>query len=327
MPIRRRPFLLGALAAPPALAAAQTAPPRWRPERPVRAIVPFAVGGLADLMARLATEPAAAILGQPIPVENRTGGAAGLIGTDAVAKAAPDGHTILVNSSAHAIAPALVARMPYDAARDFAGVALLGRGPMLIVGHPALPARDMAELVALLRANPMRYNFAAAGTGSTVHLTGEVFRAAAEAQLQFVHYRGGGPALQAVMSGEAQLTGVSVAEAAPQVRAGTIRAFAVGVPQRSPILPEVPTAEEAGLPRFRQDIWILAAAPARTPPEVVAALNAAFTEGLRRIEPRMAELGLQIPRDVATPAQVDAFIRAEMERYAAVLRAAGVQPE
>ncbi|MBX9699488.1 MAG: tripartite tricarboxylate transporter substrate binding protein, partial [Acetobacteraceae bacterium] len=302
-------------------------PPRWRPDRPIRAICPFAVGGLADLMARLSAEPAAAILGQPIVVENRTGGAGGLIGTDAVAKAAPDGHTILVNSSAHAIAPALVARMPYDAARDFAGISVLARGPMVLVGHPALPARDLAELLALLRASPGRINFAAAGTGSTVHLTGEVFRAAAEADIQFVHYRGGGPALQAVMSGEAQITAVSVAEAVPQLRGGTIRAFAQSVPARSPILPDVPTSAEAGLPRFQQDIWIVAAAPARTPPEIVATLSHAFAEGARRIEARMAELGLHFPRDLAAPAQVDAFLRGELERYAAVLRAAGVRPE
>ncbi|MBY0332954.1 MAG: tripartite tricarboxylate transporter substrate binding protein [Acetobacteraceae bacterium] len=329
MPIRRRSVLLGALSAPPLALpwAAGAQPTAWRPERSIRAIVPFAVGGLADLMARMASEPASAILGQPIVIENRTGGAAGLIGTDAVAKAAPDGHTILVNSSAHAIAPALVARMPYDAARDFAGIALLGRGPMVLVGHPGLPARTLAELVALLRANPMRHNYAAAGIGSTVHLTGEVFRAAAEVEIQFVHYRGGGPALQAVMAGEAQITAVSTAEAVPQLRGGTIRAFAVSVPERSPILPEVPTSIEGGVPRFQQDIWIVAAAPARTPPEIVTALNAAYSEALRRIEPRMAELGLQVPRAVGTPAQVDAFLRGEMERYAAVLRAAGVKPE
>jgi tripartite-type tricarboxylate transporter receptor subunit TctC len=325
MTLRRRALLLTA-ALTPAAASAQPVP-RWRPDRPIRAIVPFAPGGLADLMARLVTEPAAALLGQPIAVENRTGGAAGLIGTDAAAKAAPDGYTILINSSAHAIAPALVARMPYDAAGDFAGIAVLGGAPMVLVCHPGVPARTMAELLALLRANPMRYNFAGAGSGSTVHLTGEVFRAAAEVQIQFVHYRGGGPALQAVMSGEAQLTAVSTAEALGQVRGGAVRALAVSVPQRSPVLPEVPTSAEAGLPGFQQDIWIVAAAPARTPPDIVAALNAAFNAAARRIEPRLTELGLQIKAEVVTPDQVNAFIRAELGRYATVLRAAGVQPE
>ena len=325
MMIRRRPLLLGALLSP---AAASAQPiPRWRPDRPIRAVVPFAPGGLADLMARLVTAPASVLLGQPIAVENRTGGAAGLIGTDTVAKAAPDGYTILINSSAHAIAPALVARIPYDVARDFAGIAILGGAPMVLVCHPAVQARTMSELLALLRANPMRYNFAGAGIGSTVHLTGEVFRAAAQAEIQFVHYRGGGPALQAVMSGEAQLTAVSTAEAVGPVRSGVVRALAVSVPARSPVLPEVPTSAEAGLPGFQQDIWIVAAAPARTPPEVVTSLNAAFNAAARQIEPRLTELGLQIKAEVTTPDQVNAFIRHELDRYAAVLRAAGVRPE
>ena len=326
MTIRRRPLLLAAALASPGAASAQSAPP-WQPDRSIRAVVPFAPGGLADLMARLVTEPASVLLGQPIAVENRTGGAAGLIGTDLVAKAPPDGYTILINSSAHAIAPALVARMPYDVVRDFAGVALLGGAPMVLVCHPSVPARSMAELLALLRANPGRYNFAGAGIGSTVHLTGEVFRAAADAQIQFVHYRGGGPALQAVMNGEAHLTAVSTAEALGQVRAGAVRALATSVPARSPVLPEVPTSAEAGLPGFQQDIWIVAAAPARTPPAVVASMNAAFNAAARQIEPRLNELGLQIKAEVATPDQVNAFIRAELDRYASVLRAAGVRPE
>ena len=325
MTIRRRPLLLAALA-PAGRASAQPAP-RWRPDRPIRAVVPFAPGGLADLMARLVAEPASALLGQPVAVENRTGGAAGLIGTDAAAKAPPDGYTILINSSAHAIAPALVARMPYDVVRDFAGIALLGGAPMVLVCHPGVPARTVAELLALLRADPMRYNFAGAGIGSTVHLTGEVFRAAAGVRIQFVHYRGGGPALQAVMNGEAQLTGVSTAEALGQVRSGAVRALAVSVPARSPVLPEVPTSAEAGLPGFQQDIWIVAAAPARTPPAVVASLNAAFNAAARQIEPRLTELGLRIKSEVATPEQVDAFVRGELDRYAAVLRAAGGRPE
>jgi len=319
--------LAGALALPALRAQAQGAAPAWRPDRPVRVIVPFAAGGLADLSARLYAEAASPLLGQTLVVENRTGGAGGLIGTDLVAKAPPDGHTILVNSSAHSIAPALVARMPYDAAADFAGIGLLSSAPMVIVTHPSVPARNMTELVALIRATPGKLNFAGAGIGSTVHLTGEVFRAAVGADIPMVHYRGGGPALQAVMAGEVQITGVTPAEAAPHIRAGTVRAHAVGGPLRSPILPEVPTAAEAGLAAFQQDIWIIAAAPARTPEPVIAAFAAAFAEAGRRLAPRLAELGLGGKPGVETPAQVDGFIRSELVRYAAVLKAAGVQPE
>jgi tripartite-type tricarboxylate transporter receptor subunit TctC len=301
--------------------------PAWRPSRPIRAIVPFAPGGFTDLQARLMAEPVSALLDQSVVIENRPGGAAGLIGTNAVAKAAPDGYTILINSSAHAIAPALVARMPYDVAADFAGVSLLGRAPMLLVCHPSLQAQNLGELLALLRANPGQFNFAAAGVGSTVHLTGEVFRAAADVQIQFVHYRGGGPALQAVIRGEAHLTAVSTAEALGHVRGGAVRALAVSAPSRSPALPDVPTSGEGGLPAFQQDIWIVVVAPARTPRPAIAALNAAFNAAARRLEPRLIELGAQISPDVITPEQVDAFIRSELQRYAAVLRAAGVQPE
>jgi len=325
MTIRRRPLLLAALA--PAGTAFAQPDPGWRPDRPLRAIVPFAPGGLTDLLARLVTESASTLLGQPLAVENRTGGAGGLIGTDAVAKAAPDGHTILINSSAHAIAPSLVARMPYDAAADFAGIAMLGGAPMVLVCHPSVPAQNLAELLALLRANPTRFNFAAAGVGSTVHLTGEVFRAAADVEVQFVQYRGGGPALQAVMSGEAHLTTVSSAEALGPTRTGMVRALAVSVPTRSPVLPDVPTATEAGLPNFRQDIWIVVAAPARTPANVIAALNAAFNTAVRQNERRLIDLGVAIKTEVTTPDEVNAFIRSELARYAAVLRAAGVRPE
>lgn len=217
--------------------------------------------------------------------------------------------------------------MPYDVATDFVGLAVLSAAPMVLVCNPSLPAQNLGELLELLRINPGRVNFAGAGIGSTVHLTGEVFRAAAQVELPIVHYRGGGPALQAVMSGEVQLTGVTPAEAMAHVRSGTVRALAVGGPTRSKVLPQVPTATEAGLPGFRQDIWIVAAAPARTPPHIVAALNTAFNESVRRLEPRLTELGLQNKEGVETPGQVDTFIRSELERYAAVLRAAGVQPE
>ncbi len=323
MLLHRRPLLLGAALAP--LAAA--AQPAWRPDRPIRAIVPFAPGGLADLQARIVSERAQQILGQPVTIENRTGGAAGLIGTDLAAKAPPDGYTILINSAAQAIAPALVARMPYDVMRDFAHVAVLGAAPMVLVCHPSVPARNLREFVALLKANPGKYNYAGAGNGSTVHLTGEVFRAAADVDIQFVHYRGGGPALQAVLSGESHFTGVSTAEAVGPAGNGSVRALVVGATQRSPVLPEVPHAVEAGTPGFQQDIWVVVAAPARTPPAIVSALNAAYNQAARQLEPRLNEMGLQLKPDVITPEQANDFIRGELGRYGAVLRAAGVQPE
>jgi tripartite-type tricarboxylate transporter receptor subunit TctC len=327
---RRRTLLLApALLLPAARAAAQPTapPPPWLPARPVRAIVPFAPAGATDVVARVVAETAAALLGQPIVVENRPGGAAGLIGAEAVAKATPDGHTILINSNAHVIAPALVARMPYDAVNDFAGVAHLGRIPQVLVVNPRLPVTDMRSLLEWLRANAGRVNFAAAGIGSANHLASEVFRAAANADVQMVQYRGGGPAMQAVIAGEAQLCIDPVASAVGHVRGGAGRAIAVAGPTRSAVLPDVPSASEAGLPAFAAAAWVAAFAPARTPPAAIVTLNAAFDEAMRRLEPRLVELGIERQPDLATPEALMGFVRQDAARSLEVLRNAGVRPE
>jgi tripartite-type tricarboxylate transporter receptor subunit TctC len=327
MAIPRRRTVLTLAAALPAAARAQTATSRWSPERPVRGVVPFAPGGTTDLVARVLAEGAGAALGQPVVIENRPGGAAGLVGTDAVAKAAPDGHTILIHSNAHVVAPALVARMPFDPIADFAGIAHLGRIPQVLVVNPRSGVQDMASLLALLRASPGRHNFASAGIGSAVHLAGEVFRAAAGVDVQPVHYRGGGPAMQAVVTGEAIFTVDPVASALGHIRGGIVRPIAVAGLQRAPSLPDVPSAAEAGLPEFRADAWLAALAPARTPPEVVSALQGAFVAARRRAEGRLAELGVEPMPEIETPAQLMAFLREDMARSVAVLRAAGVRPE
>ena len=324
MTMPRRPLLLAGLLAP-AIARAQ---PAWRPDHPIRAVVPFAPGGATDVVARVLSETMGSLLGQPMVVENRAGGAAGLIGTDAVAKSAPDGHTILIHSNAHVIAPALVSRMPYDPIADFAMVAHLGVIPQVLVVNPRLPATDMATLLAWLRANSGRINFASAGIGSANHLASEVFRAAVPGvEMQMVQYRGGGPAMAAVISGEAQMAVDPVASAVPHIRGGTVRAIAVAGPTRAAVLPEVPSATEAGLPAWAAGAWFLAAVPARTPPAAVATLNAAFNEAMVRLATRLGELGVERQPQYATPEAVLAYVRAEQERSIAVLRAAGVVPE
>jgi tripartite-type tricarboxylate transporter receptor subunit TctC len=293
----------------------------------VRAIVPFAPGGATDVVARVLSETVGTILGQPLVIENRPGGAAGLIGSEAVAKAAPDGHTILIHSNAHVIAPALVSRMPFDVLADFASVAHLGRIPQVLVVNPRLPITDMQSLLAWLRANAGRVNFASAGIGSANHLASEVFRAAAQAEVQMVQYRGGGPAMQAVIAGEAHMCVDPVASAVGHIRGGTVRAIAVAGETRSAVLPDVPSASEAGLPAWSAAAWIAAFAPARTPPAAIATLNAAFNEAMQRLEPRLTELAVERRPELATPEALTEFVRQDAARSQRVLREAGVQPE
>ena len=324
---RRSLFGLAAGVLLPASAWGQAAPARWAPSRPVRAIVPFAPGGATDVVARVVSEAVGTLLGQPLVIENRPGGAAGLIGTEAVAKAEPDGHTILIHSNAHVVAPALVARMPYDAIADFAAVAHLGRIPQVLVVNPRLPVTDMRSLLEWLRGRQGRVNFASAGIGSANHLASEVFRAAARVEVQMVQYRGGGPAMQAVIAGEADLCVDPVASAIGHIRGGSVRAIAVAGATRSASLPDVPSASEGGLPGFSAAAWVAAFAPARTPPSAIATLNTAFNEAMRRLEPRLTELAIERRPELAEPAALMEFVRQDAARSQQVLRAAGVRPE
>jgi tripartite-type tricarboxylate transporter receptor subunit TctC len=325
--MRRRILLLAPALLAPAAAAAGQATSRWTPSRPLRVVVPFAPGGATDVVARVLADTVGAILGQPLVIENRPGGAAGLIGSEAVAKAAPDGHTILIHSNAHVIAPALVARMPFNVMTDFAAVAHLGRIPQVLVVNPRLPITDMQSLLAWLRANAGRVNFATAGIGSANHLASEVFRATAQVEVQMVHYRGGGPAMQAVIAGEAHMCIDPVASAVGHIRGGTVRAIAVAGQTRSAVIPDVPSASEAGLPAWSTAAWIAAFAPARTPPAAIATLNAAFNEAMQRLESRLTELAIERRPELATPEALTEFVRQEAARSQQVLREAGVQPE
>lgn len=319
---RRHLFALAGLA--PVTAAAQ---PAWRPDRPIRVVVPFAPGGTTDVVARIIAEPVGQILGQALVVENRPGGAAGLVGTDFVAKAAPDGNTILIHSNGHAIAPALVARMPFDPVADFAGISMIGRVPQVLCVSPRLAITTLAELLALLRANPGRYHFASAGIGTAVHLGGEIFRAVNQLDIAPVHYRGGAPAMQGVITGDAIFTVDPIASALGHIRGGNVRALVVAGAERAPTLPDVPSARELGMPEFAVDAWIIAMAPARTPANVIAALNAAFAAAQRQAAQRMADQAVLPMPELQTPEQIMGFVRSDMVRYAAVMRGAGIRPE
>jgi tripartite-type tricarboxylate transporter receptor subunit TctC len=326
MTITRRSTLGVALAGLAAPAIVQAQGSAWRPNRPVRLIVPFAPGGSNDIVGRIIAEPVGQILGQAVVVENRAG-AGSVIGSEAAARAPADGYTVLINS-AHATVPAIVARMPYNAVTDFEGVAVAGFSPHTLVVNPRVEARTAAELVALIRANPGRLNFASAGIGSGVHLAGLVMVNKLNLQAEMVHYRGGGPGVAALVSGEAQFGTPTMASSLGQIRGGGVRCLAVLSEQRSPALPDVPNVTEAGIPGVVHEEFFPITVPKGTPPEIVAALGAAFRRAISQSAARLTELAGVAPRDgFDTNAKVMDLVRQGVDDYTRILRAAGVQAE
>ncbi|WP_198377680.1 Bug family tripartite tricarboxylate transporter substrate binding protein [Neoroseomonas rubea] len=321
MTTRRAALALGL--ATPGIVRAQGA---WRPTRPIRLIVPAAPGGSNDIVGRIIAEPASQILGQPMIIENRAG-AGSVIGSEAAARAAPDGYTVLINSSLPTV-PAMVARMPYNTVADFEGVAVAGFSPHLLVVNPRVEARTAQEFVALLRANPGRFNYASAGLGSGPHIGGLLFMSRMNVEAETVHYRGGGPGVAAMVSGEAHFGTPTMASALGQVRGGALRALAVLSDQRSAALPDVPNAIEAGLPGVVHDEIFPIVAPRGTPPEVLAALGAAFRQAIQQSVPRLNDLAGVAPRPgFDTGPQVMALVRDAIDSHTRILRAAGIQPE
>lgn len=320
----RRQALAASLAATllPAPALAQP----WRPQRPIRLIVPFAPGGSNDIVGRIVGEAAGQLLGQPVVVENRAG-AGSVIGAEAVARAAPDGQTLLINSS-HPTVPAIVARVPYNTLGDFTGVAVAGFSPYVLVVNPQVPARTAQELVALMRATPQNFHIASTGTGSGVHVAAELFRSIARVEADVVHYRGGGPSVAALVGGEVRVGLPTMASSIGQVRGGALRALAVLAENRTSVLPDVPSAPEAGLPGVILEEYFPILAPAQTPAPIVAALGVAFRAAIQQTAPRLAELAGVSPRaGYESSEQVMALIRASITQQTGILRAAGVQAE
>jgi tripartite-type tricarboxylate transporter receptor subunit TctC len=234
----------------------------------------------------------------------------------------------LVTSNSHAIVPSLMARLPFDPARDFTGVFLAGALPqVVVVVTTALPVQDLRSYIAMLQADPGKYAYASGGIGSAIHLGTINLLAATGTEMLHVPYRGGGPAMQSVITGETSMMIDPVASSAPHIRNGTVRALVIGSASRSPILPEVPTAAEAGLPDFRAEAWIAVLAPVRTPAARVARLNALFTEAAQRGATRLAGIGLLPMPEVATAEHVTRFFREDIARLGPVLRNAGIRPE
>ena len=288
------------------------------PSRPVRIIVPNATSGLADICARLVAAKLGETLGQPFLVENRPG-AGGTLGTAAAVKAAPDGYTLLAVFDSHATNPALFASLPYDTLADLAPVSLLARGPLVLVVRPGLGAADVAEFVKLARSKPGAINFAIVGPGSPARLLMELLRIEAGIDVTMVAYKGAGTALADLMGGQVDAMFATVPSVSPHLKAGRLRALAVTSSRSSAVLPGVPAMSET-YPGFVSEAWVGLLAPARTPPEIVARLNAEVARilGLPDTKARFAELGLEAV--AGTPEELDRWIRAEMERWGRVIR-------
>lgn len=316
--------LVLALAAP--LASLAQGAPAY-PSKPIRFVVPFPPGGPLDITARAIGQKLTEAWGQPVVVDNRPG-AGGSLGAELVAKAPADGYTLLMGAvSTHAINPHLYARVGYDPLRDFAPVALVAEVPNVLVVNPAaLPVSSVAELVALAKAKPGHLNFGSGSTGSTGHLAGELFKSLAGVDMVHIPYKGAAPAMQDLLAGQVQLMFDNLASAAPQVKAGKLRALAVTTAKRSPAMPDVPTVNEAGVKGFDLSTWFGVFVPAGTPPEIVAKLNAGIVAALesKELRERLAAMGTE-PRPGNTPEAFAAFVRAENAKYASVVKQSGAK--
>ena len=313
-------LLLLALPALPSIALAQA----W-PSKPIKWVVPFAPGGTTDILARTVGEKLGAALGQPVIVENRPG-AGGGVGADFVAKSPPDGYTLVGGTiSTHAINASLYKSLPYDPVRDFVPITLIARLPNLLVINPNVPAKNVAELVALMKANPGKYTFASSGNGTSQHLSGELFKSIAGVDMQHVPYKGSPPALQDVVGGQVTMTFDNITTALPLAKAGNLRALAVTTAQRSAVAPEIPTMAEAGLAGYEIGSWQGVFAPAGTPPEIVRRLNTEIVRILKspEIHDKLIALGAEPVGNSVD--EFTAMVKSEVVKWGDVVKRSGAR--
>ncbi len=295
------------------------------PTKPIRMIVPYPPGGGTDVVARIVNEKLSAELGQPIVIDNK-GGAGGSVGTELASKAPPDGYTILLTLSSHTINPKLYPKLGYDVERDFIPISLAASIPQIIVANPAVPATTVAELVALMKANPGKFNYASVGIGSPAHIAGELLKLKTGAQMTHIPYKGGGPAMTDVIAGQVQLAIVSMPAALQFVKAGRVKAIAVASAKRSASAPDVPTIAEGGLDVVVES-WYGVLVPAKTPAPIVAKLNAAMVKVLAMpdVKEKLFAQGAEAVSN--TPAEFEAIIKDELGRWEYVIREAKITPE
>jgi len=308
------------------LALATAAVAQDYPTRPIHMIVPYPPGGGTDIVARVITEPLGQALGQPIVIDNR-GGAAGNVGTEAAARATPDGYTVLFTLSSHTINPKLYAKLPFDVEKDFVPIGLAANIPQILVANPSLPANNVQELIAYAKANPGKLNYASVGTGSPGHIAGELFKLRTGVDMVHVPYKGGGPAVTDTLGGQVQLLFVSMPAAWQFVKSGRLKAFAVTSDKRSVVAPDIPTLAEAGVPDCVVNSWYGALVPAKTPPAVAAKLSAALAKVVQSSDVRERLLLQGAEATTSTPQEFDAQIRDELAKWDYVIRAAKIKPE
>ncbi len=296
------------------------------PNKSLRIIVPFAPGGSVDLISRLISPKMGELLGQQMVVDNRAG-ASGNIGTEMVARAAPDGYTLLMNTLPFVVNMHVFSKVPYHPVNDFMPISVVSSSPSVITVHPSLPVHNIKELLALARAKPGAINYASAGIATNPHIAGELFNYLGKVNIVAVHFKGGGPGLIAVMSGEVSVTYTNIAETSAYVRAHKLRALAVTSPKRSPAFPQMPTVMEAGLPDYEFVTWFALLVPAKTPRAIVTTLNDNLRKTLATPEQQQlfASRGLDIIG--SSPDDAASHIKKEMEKWARVVKERGMRAE
>lgn len=309
-----------------AFMACTTAGAQWGPSRPVRMIVPFPPGGAVDVIGRIVASRLPERLGQQVVVDNR-GGANAIIGTEITARAAPDGHTILIVPAGHAITPSVTRKLPYDTLKDFAAIGLIGNGAYVLVVNPGVPAKSVSEFVALAKSRPGQLNYASTGHGNATHLAAELFKVLAGIDMVGVNYKGGGPALTDLIGGQISAFFSGVASGSAQIKAGKLRALGVTTARRTAALPEVPTIAEAGVPGYEVDGWYGLLAPAATAPAIVRRINSDLSVVVAAPEMKDRLLAAGIDARPSTPGEFHERIARDITRWSEVVKKARIAIE
>ena len=296
------------------------------PTKPIRIVAPFPPGGTADFLARLLADKVAQTWGQQVIVDNRSG-AGGVIGTDIVAKATPDGYTLLMSAIGHAANPTLYEKLPYDTLRDFAPIVLVADVPLIVVLNPKVNASSVKELIALARAKPGQLNFAAGGVGASSHWAGELFRSAGKIEWNTIQYKGGGPALLAVLGGESHLMFSPMPSSINLLKTGRLKGIAITSPKRASQVPDIPTIAEAGLPSYEFQGWYGLLAPAAVPQPILTKLNRDFNAALEDPTARSAMTASGAEPLGGSREAFAQFLRREVGKYAKVAREAGIRAQ